>query len=622
MAQVQGKRIFGLVLGLAVIGALGFNYGLQHNYIPGFKTVASSVPEKASLKEFDSVAPKVATKSVATASNTPVVLPSNATTSKDLPQVRFTFWAWNAHLNLIYANGGVDTTEGSLMEKYGVRVHMERNDETDQLRDLLLACAKELADGAKDCQKGIHFTSLMGDQMGAQLAAWNKTFRKLGDDLTIEEIGATGRSDGEDGWLVPPEAMAEPKTGLRGLVVAAAPREGDQNIVFYAAARYEVPINVDIKTYDPEAVNFWDAKSYTHASELYNTKVCEKRAEVKNGVRTGKTVNACVNSVTTWTPADVTATVGSKARGGLVKIWSTRQNSSQMPDVILGIKRWNSQHRDVVDKMLAAITEGGEQVRASTTALMKGAQLSATVYTYGQKDPDSDEKDPKFWYKYYLGSTEIDAQGNKVELGGSMAFTLADNVKFFGIGGGTDYNRNTYELFGGYMHKYYPTEVPVLEPYAQVMNKSYLQDVIRMRQEASTAKSTGVVREFKEGERISELGLHENWKIEFQTGQYTFAPSAQAKLDELYRVLQAAPNALVEIHGHTDNVGGESVNWPLSDKRARAVLAALRERDQNAFPDRRVRTIAHGQNDPLPDVDPNSPQGRAKNRRVEVVLGK
>ena len=55
---------------------------------------------------------------------------------------------------LIYANGGPDTTKGSLMEKYGVNLTLHREDSNSQMKADLLACAKQLHDGEKTCSSG------------------------------------------------------------------------------------------------------------------------------------------------------------------------------------------------------------------------------------------------------------------------------------------------------------------------------------------------------------------------------------------------------------------------------------------------------------------------------------
>jgi OOP family OmpA-OmpF porin len=616
MAEVRKGPVLGLVLVVVAGLAFGARYAINHNLVPGLQTVESSVPEtNVNLRDFRSDQP-AGVQNASTSSN--FQLPSDSPTEKNLSELRYKGWAWQGQNSINLAIGGPVTTKGSLTEKYGVKVYIERQDDTNQLRNELYACAQELSSGRKDCSSGIHMTALMGDQLGAQLAGWNAEFRKLGEDLIIEKIGASGRSDGEDAFLAPPNVKID-KNAARGLVVLAAPREGDQNIVLFWADQNDIPVNVDQRTYDPDAINFMDAESYTKAAEDYNAKKCEPRAEVRKGVRTGKTVQACANALTTWTPADVVATVGENSRGGLVRIFSSHENSSQMPASILGIKRWNKDHAQTVVNFLAAVTEAGEQIRSSPAALRRSTEINAKLYGELGKGTE-EEKDPRFWLKYYRGATETDAEGNSVQLGGSLAFTLADNLKYWGVNGGTDYYRDSYELFGGYMHRYYPNEVPSIEPYEQIANKSYIRAVARMRAEAAKQQATGVIREFEQGEEITSVSTRGSWTIEFETGQDTFTPAAARTLEELRRVLNIAQNELVRIEGHTDNVGNPAFNQDLSERRASAVKNWLQQQSRDAFPDNRLQVRGYGQ--VQPKADNSTAAGRALNRRVDIVLGR
>ena len=83
--------------------------------------------------------------------------------------------------------------------------------------------------------------------------------------------------------------------------------------------------------------------------------------------------------------------------------------------------------------------------------------------------------------------------------------------------------------------------------------------------------------------------------------------------------LLVAGSTAVEIHGHTDSVGDANANMQLSEARAFAVKQWLEGQSSLSFPEGRVRVFTHGQQNP---VAPNSTdEGRAKNRRVEVVIG-
>ncbi len=194
------------------------------------------------------------------------------------------------------------------------------------------------------------------------------------------------------------------------------------------AADNQIKNNPDEKTWDPEAMNWVNAPDYIKAAEIYNANTCEDRKVVHDGRLTGETKNVCVNGVVTWTPGDVNVAHG---RGGLVSIVSSKQYRSQMPDVIIGIKKFNQDHRNEVQGMLAASFEAADQLKAFPEALKRAAAISAKVYN---------EQSGDYWLKYYQGTRETDKTGNMVELGGSAVNNLNDNLLLFGLQPGANNN--------------------------------------------------------------------------------------------------------------------------------------------------------------------------------------
>ncbi len=112
----------------------------------------------------------------------------------------------------------------------------------------------------------------------------------------------------------------------------------------------------------------------------------------------------------------------------------------------------------------------------------------------------------------------------------------------------------------------------------------------------------------KVGERIILEGVN------FETGKTTLLPSAQTILDQVAASLEAYPSAQVAIHGHTDNVGGARYNMKLSMGRAESVKSYLVSKGISAS---RIVTKGFGFTKPI--ADNGTPEGRAKNRRIEFV---
>jgi OmpA-OmpF porin, OOP family len=102
--------------------------------------------------------------------------------------------------------------------------------------------------------------------------------------------------------------------------------------------------------------------------------------------------------------------------------------------------------------------------------------------------------------------------------------------------------------------------------------------------------------------------------VNFDTGNATIKPDSAKTLDTAAEALKAAAAVKIEVGGHTDNVGTPEANLKLSQERAQAVMAALVERGVPA-----TRLTAKGYGQTAPVADNRSEDGRAKNRRVELV---
>ncbi|MBW8844964.1 MAG: DUF4892 domain-containing protein [Burkholderiales bacterium] len=117
------------------------------------------------------------------------------------------------------------------------------------------------------------------------------------------------------------------------------------------------------------------------------------------------------------------------------------------------------------------------------------------------------------------------------------------------------------------------------------------------------------------GQGLQAEGKVALYGLFFDTGKTDIKPESAAQLDQMATVLKAQPALKVLIVGHTDNVGAIDANLALSQGRAQAVVAALTQRGIAA-----TRLQARGVANFAP-VGPNtSDDGRAKNRRVEMVL--
>jgi len=109
----------------------------------------------------------------------------------------------------------------------------------------------------------------------------------------------------------------------------------------------------------------------------------------------------------------------------------------------------------------------------------------------------------------------------------------------------------------------------------------------------------------------------------FPSGGYTLGPAGQADLDRIVPTLQALQGAKIVVYGYTDNVPvgadlqrqGIVDNLDLSSKRANEVVRYLASKGVNPS-----IMSSKGRGDTQPKASNDTPQGRAQNRRIDVVV--
>ena len=103
--------------------------------------------------------------------------------------------------------------------------------------------------------------------------------------------------------------------------------------------------------------------------------------------------------------------------------------------------------------------------------------------------------------------------------------------------------------------------------------------------------------------------------LQFETGKAVIKESSYPSLDALAQLMTKKPSFKLNIDGHTDNVGSAAMNKTLSQKRADAAKTYLTNKGVDAS---RIKSKGYGKDKP---VGSNAtPEGRAKNRRVEFLL--
>lgn len=118
------------------------------------------------------------------------------------------------------------------------------------------------------------------------------------------------------------------------------------------------------------------------------------------------------------------------------------------------------------------------------------------------------------------------------------------------------------------------------------------------------------------GKGLDANGRVAIYGILFDTNKADIQPASKASLDQIGALLKQQPGLRLHVVGHTDNVGNLPSNVDLSRRRADAVAAAL-ARDYGIARD---RLTANGVASLAPVASNGTEAGRAKNRRVELVL--
>ena len=103
--------------------------------------------------------------------------------------------------------------------------------------------------------------------------------------------------------------------------------------------------------------------------------------------------------------------------------------------------------------------------------------------------------------------------------------------------------------------------------------------------------------------------------IFFDSGKFDLRSESFAELDKLQKLLKQNPTLKVEISGHTDNVGKDSENQILSEKRALAVVNYLLNNGTNVL---NIKSIGYGSSKPMLPND--SEENRQINRRIEMKI--
>ena len=568
-----------LIVGIIVVG--GFLIGRWYLNKP--KTVgASQIVGKVTVPD----APEA---SLSATTSTKIALPSKTPTGVGL-KIVWNQMAWNSQTGLNFANGGPETTKGSLIEKAGLNINIVRQDNCTQSCTDMVKYIQQYASGKT---KDGFFITFMGSGIPAYLRGISEAVKDLGPEYAPVAFLTFGKSYGED-QVIGAERFKNNPQSLKGAVCHGVRMDGDIDLILKFAGDNNVPVNGDEKLYYPDALNLSYSSDFIQAGVDYNQNLKQTRKIVING-KTGKDTTVGIDMVATWTPVDVNVING---RGG-VTIINTKKYASVMPNISITCKKFLNDNRTAMEALVVALAQAGDQVRSFDEIKKYACQLNAEIWN---------EQTGEYWYKYYNG-VKYDAN---TQLGGSMVFNLADMSKMFGLNGTPDIYKEVYNTFGKLQSKLYPKDLPEIIEYSKAVDRSIMMSVVSNHPELLEGKALEVDYSGNITNTVASKDVH----INFEFGSANISASSTQTLNEIYSSAVTAEGLKIGVYGHTDNVGSPQANLNLSEERAQAVKNWLVKRGIRS---NRIEVKGYGEEQPI--AENTTEAGRATNRRVQIALG-
>jgi len=242
--------------------------------------------------------------------------------------------------------------------------------------------------------------------------------------------------------------------------------------------------------------------------------------------------------------------------------------------------------QELVDARLAfQIASTGQAAQLVPAELHKAQVAMDLAEKSFLKDPDS-----------YLTRDLSYVADRKSKLAGALAVTFAENVA-------TEKAKKDYEVTQAEIVKN-TTEQLSIEEQARID-----AELIAANALAELAKLAAI----KEEERGLVITL--SGSVLFASDQSTLLPAAQDRLNKVADALLVTKGKQLIIEGFTDSQGSSDYNIALSQRRADTVRSYLISR---GYPGTLIHTQGIGEERPV--ADNNSAEGRANNRRVEIVV--
>lgn len=304
--------------------------------------------------------------------------------------------------------------------------------------------------------------------------------------------------------------------------------------------------------------------------------------------KTGK-----VDAAVVWSPDDVNCTQGADAVPGSKILLNTKLASHVISDVFFVKKAFLDSHEKELKALVEGWMKGAAEINSNPAAKKEAAKILASGFTG-------------------ISPADAEAMLDNVRL-----TTYGDNMNFFGL------NRSYTGVKGSDLYtkmaKVYETfDLTKNPPYWNSVVSTSLLNQINLAGKENEAWGTATFAKVstEEGKAVTAFS-EKRITINFNTGSSVLDDNAKTIIDlQLVESAKAFSHARIRIEGNTDNVGSETTNQVLSQKRAKAVADYLAS--QYGFDTNRFVVVGNGATKPVADNE--SSDGRSKNRRTDFEL--
>lgn len=288
-----------------------------------------------------------------------------------------------------------------------------------------------------------------------------------------------------------------------------------------------------------------------------------------------------------WEP-DVTLALGS--RPGAHRLFSTEDATELVADVLLARKDFLDAHQDVAQKVARVWIGGATKGNRDKPA---AAKLISTVANRFRDELGYDKTLAGLsWAKWT---------------------SLSDNVRLFGLDGSAPGFDRVYNQADGIWISY--PEAEIKDRFAPAALRD--DRAVRAIWEAAGKPTAKAEESFQQEEARSGAALFTKpISISFESGSNVLSAEAIALLNQqVLPQLLIAGGMYARVEGNTDSVGDYSMNQALSEQRAAAIVSYLVSR---GIPS--ARLVARGNGSAAPVATNKTAEGRAQNRRTDVLF--